>query len=26
VHIVAYKIPLQFYMVTTRAKPYTDYE
>jgi hypothetical protein len=26
VHIVAYKISHQFYMVTTIAKPYTDYE
>jgi hypothetical protein len=26
VHIVTYKISHQLYMVTTRAKPYTDYE
>jgi hypothetical protein len=26
VHIVTYKISHQFYMVTTIAKPYTDYE
>jgi hypothetical protein len=25
VHIVTYKISHQFYMVTTIAKPYTDY-
>jgi hypothetical protein len=26
VHIVTYKISHQFYMVTTIAKPYTDYK